>query len=191
MHWMTASLPPEMVTARSVLLGNISLATWTLAPVTSRISLILLPPFPMRLPHWLAGTTSLKVMGGRGTVPGEIRLLRSWHNNFYSLTPPSSASYLVEFVAYQCKCLENWFRISSDGDDSLRTGSVTDVNFRPALYICIVKIRKCFINCFLTSSRNLFTMSPFFPIILPTSWKLLFQIIPIWGTLFISELFLF
>ena len=31
----------------------------------------------MREPHWLAGTTSLKVMGGRGTVPGLIRLFRS------------------------------------------------------------------------------------------------------------------
>ena len=83
MHCITASLPPEMVTALSVLFGNISLATCTLAPVTSRISLILLPPFPIRLPHWLAGTTSLKVMGGRGTVPGEIRLLRSWHQQVW------------------------------------------------------------------------------------------------------------
>ena len=31
---------------------------------TSLISLILEPPFPMREPHWLAGTTSLKVTGG-------------------------------------------------------------------------------------------------------------------------------
>ena len=168
-----------MVTALSVLFGNISLATCTLAPVTSRISLILLPPFPIRLPHWLAGTTSLKVMGGRGTVPGEIRLLRSWHNNYYSLSPPSSAPYLVEFVAYQCKCLENWFRISSDGDDSLWTGAVTDVDFCPALRIKNIKNRKFIMNGFLTSSRNLFTMSPFFPIILPTSWRFLFEIIPI------------
>ena len=46
MHWMTASLLPLMVTARSVLLGSISLATCTLAPVTSRTSLILDPPLP-------------------------------------------------------------------------------------------------------------------------------------------------
>lgn len=32
---------------------------------TSRISLILQPPFPMREPHWLAGTTSRRVTGGR------------------------------------------------------------------------------------------------------------------------------
>lgn len=31
---------------------------------TSLISFILEPPFPMREPHWLAGTTSLKVTGG-------------------------------------------------------------------------------------------------------------------------------
>ena len=71
MHWMTASLLPLIVTALSVLFGNISLATWTLAPVTSLISLILLPPLPIRDPHWLAGTISLKVMGGFGT-PGEV-----------------------------------------------------------------------------------------------------------------------
>ena len=71
MHWMTASLLPLMVTALSVLFGNISLATCTLAPVTSRISFILLPPLPIRDPHWLAGTISLKVIGGFGT-PGEV-----------------------------------------------------------------------------------------------------------------------
>lgn len=31
---------------------------------TSRISLILEPPFPIRDPHWLAGTTSRNVTGG-------------------------------------------------------------------------------------------------------------------------------
>lgn len=35
------------------------------APRTSRISLILQPPLPMRDPHWLAGTTSRRVTGGR------------------------------------------------------------------------------------------------------------------------------
>lgn len=35
------------------------------APHTSRISLILQPPLPMRDPHWLAGTTSRRVTGGR------------------------------------------------------------------------------------------------------------------------------
>ena len=136
MHCITASLPPEMVTALSVLFGNISLATCTLAPVTSRISLILLPPFPIRLPHWLAGTTSLKVMGGRGTVPGEIRLLRSWHQQVWQsrqLRPVQT--HLVKFVADQCKCLENCFSISSDGDDSLWTASITNVNFGSALQV--------------------------------------------------------
>ena len=33
--------------------------------LTSRISLILQPPFPIREPHWLAGTTSRRVTGGR------------------------------------------------------------------------------------------------------------------------------
>ena len=59
----------------------------------SRISLIFEPPFPIRDPHWNrittwnqihhqltcdAGTTRRKVMGGRGTVPGDIKLLKSW-----------------------------------------------------------------------------------------------------------------
>ena len=47
-HWVIASLPPLMVTALSVEFGNISLATWIEAPVTSRISRILEPPFPKR-----------------------------------------------------------------------------------------------------------------------------------------------
>ena len=67
--------------------------TWIEAPVISRISLIFEPPFPIRDPHWNrittwnqihhqltcdAGTTRRKVMGGRGTVPGDIKLLKSW-----------------------------------------------------------------------------------------------------------------
>lgn len=69
MHWVMDSDVPEIVTALSVELGNISLATWMDAPVTSRISLILEPPFPMRDPHWLAGTMSRNVIGGLGTPP--------------------------------------------------------------------------------------------------------------------------
>ncbi len=77
-HWMTASQPPDIVTARSVELGSISLATCMEAPVTSLISLILEPPLPISEPHCEAGTTSRKVIGGLGTVPGDMRLLRSW-----------------------------------------------------------------------------------------------------------------
>lgn len=61
-----ASLVPEMVTALSVELGSISLATTTDAPVTSRISLIFEPPLPMREPHWEAGMIKRSVIGGRG-----------------------------------------------------------------------------------------------------------------------------
>ena len=62
-----ASLPPEMVTARSVELGSILLATWIEALVISLISLIFEPPFPMSEPHCEAGITRRKVIGGRGT----------------------------------------------------------------------------------------------------------------------------
>ncbi len=34
---------------------------------------------PMSEPHCEAGTTSLKVMGGLGTVPGLSRIFRSWN----------------------------------------------------------------------------------------------------------------
>lgn len=66
MHWVMASLVPDTVTARSVELGSISLATTTEAPVISRISLILEPPLPMSEPHCDAGMMSRSVMGGRG-----------------------------------------------------------------------------------------------------------------------------
>ena len=67
-----ASLIPEIVTALSVELGNISDATWILAPVTSRISFIFDPPLPIKEPHCDAGTISRKVIGGFGTVPDPI-----------------------------------------------------------------------------------------------------------------------
>lgn len=51
MHCVMASPVPDIVTARSVELGNISEATCIEAPVTSRISFILEPPFPIRDPH--------------------------------------------------------------------------------------------------------------------------------------------
>ena len=74
---MTASELPLMVTARSVELGSISEATWIEAPVTSLISLIFEPPLPISEPHCEAGTISLKVMGGRGTVAGETKFAKS------------------------------------------------------------------------------------------------------------------
>ena len=43
-----------------------------LAPVTSRISLILLPPLPINEPHWLAGTMRRRVMGGLGIPPAPL-----------------------------------------------------------------------------------------------------------------------
>lgn len=46
---------------------------------TSRISLILQPPFPIREPHWLAGTTMRRVTGGLlVAVLFVIELLMSW-----------------------------------------------------------------------------------------------------------------
>lgn len=78
---MIASLPPEMVTALSVELGSISLATWIDAPVTSLISLIFEPPFPISEPHCEAGTIKRRVIGGRGTE-GEVTRLERSSSNF-------------------------------------------------------------------------------------------------------------
>ena len=81
MHCVIASLPPEMVTALSVELGSISLATWIDAPVTSLISLIFEPPFPISEPHCEAGTIKRRVIGGRGTE-GEVTRLERSSSNF-------------------------------------------------------------------------------------------------------------
>ena len=42
---------------------------WLPLPLTSRISLILVPAFPISEPHWLAGMTRRRVTGGLETVP--------------------------------------------------------------------------------------------------------------------------
>ena len=60
------SLFPEIVTVFSVELTSISDATTIEAPVISRISLILDPPFPISDPHCEAGTNRRSVTGGRG-----------------------------------------------------------------------------------------------------------------------------
>lgn len=52
---------------------------WSLSSLTSLISLILEPPFPIREPHWLAGMTSRSVTGGLLlTVPLATKTDRSW-----------------------------------------------------------------------------------------------------------------
>lgn len=81
MHWVMASPVPDSVTALSVELGNISLATWIDAPVTSLISLILDPPFPINEPHWLAGTMSRRLIGGRGTPLPLLELSWNWEHH--------------------------------------------------------------------------------------------------------------
>lgn len=53
-----ASAVPLILTVLSVELGNKSEATFTIAPLASRISLIFTPPFPINDPHCDAGTIS-------------------------------------------------------------------------------------------------------------------------------------
>ena len=116
--------------------------------------------------------------GDGGRSPGRSSC---WGPDIKRITKFSSLheSHLVEFVADKSKCLENCFSISSHCHDPLGTASIADVNFGSALRLKNVWLfaRTSWVS--VTSSRNLFTMSPFFPIILPTSWRFLFEIIPI------------
>ena len=51
--------------------------------LTSLISFILAPPFPMREPHWLAGMTSRRVTGGLELmVPLATSAVRSWGGGY-------------------------------------------------------------------------------------------------------------
>jgi hypothetical protein len=57
-----ASAVPLILTVLSVEFGKRSDATFTIAPLASRISLIFTPPFPINDPHWDAGTISFSVV---------------------------------------------------------------------------------------------------------------------------------
>lgn len=70
---------------------------------TSRISLILVPAFPISDPHWLAGMTRRKVTGGLETLPpfaGAAQ--RSWGSGdtvsarYVPDTPPASLNNFPE-----------------------------------------------------------------------------------------------
>lgn len=71
-----------MVDASSCLQDDLWFLSPSLRTLTSRISLILEPPLPMREPHWLAGMTNLKVTGGLlVTVPLATNAARSWERD--------------------------------------------------------------------------------------------------------------
>ena len=134
MHCITASLPPEMVTALSVLFGNISLATCTLAPVTSRISLILLPPESRLCITTVGGVLTIL------TFSYERAALRGWNNQPQCdgrLRDPGrcdeAVEILLELVADESEGLE--YRLAGAGHCHypLRTRPVCDVDLGPAL----------------------------------------------------------
>lgn len=71
-----------MVDGSSCLQDDLWFLSPSLQTLTSRISLILEPPLPMREPHWLAGMTNLKVTGGLlVTVPLATNAARSWERD--------------------------------------------------------------------------------------------------------------
>lgn len=57
----------------------------SLCLLTSLISFIFAPPFPMREPHWLAGITSRRVTGGLELmVPLATNAARSWKGRIWN-----------------------------------------------------------------------------------------------------------
>ena len=135
-----ASLPPLMVTALSVELGSISLATWIDAPVTSRISLIFDPPLPISDPHWDAGTMSLKVIGGLVTVFGVTRFVKSSKKNWmwrlmekFVVCLCILVPYFFKFIADEGEGFVDGISVASDSDYTLWAGSITNVNFGSTL----------------------------------------------------------
>lgn len=65
-------------------------STWMLAPVTSRISLILEPPLPMSEPHCEAGTMSRSVMGARDPPPPPSLNCEHHCNMHYDIALPTT-----------------------------------------------------------------------------------------------------
>jgi len=131
-----ASLPPEIVTARSVEFGSISLATCIEAPVISLISLILDPPLPIRDPHCEAGTIKRKVIGGLGTEGEVTKAERSSSNLAQIRVNAFKMDWLVPITV------------------TIRSGQ------DPSVMLIFAPL----------SSLKRLTMSPFLPMILPTSF---------------------
>jgi hypothetical protein len=128
MQSIIESALPLIVTARSVELGNISLATWIDAPVASRISFIFEPPLPIRLPHCVAGTIRRMVIGGL-TVPFGRACMSCTH----AFNHKMPHTHLFEFFTNHRERLINRFRVARDGDNPFRTRPVGDVYFSRAL----------------------------------------------------------
>jgi len=76
MHWVICSALPLKVTARSVELGSISLATWMEQPVVWRISLIFEPLLPARMVAPRGGDCS-----ENGLL---VNLKRQWMQAYFS-----------------------------------------------------------------------------------------------------------
>ena len=84
----------------------------------------------------------------------------------------------LEFLADQRECLVDRLAAAYYCDYALWTRPVSDVNFCPTLQGNKFVGRQRTLSPQPTSSRNLFTMSPFLPIMLPTSynWKVIDRI---------------
>lgn len=188
MHCVTASLVPDIVTVRSVEFGSISEATCIEAPVTSRISLIFEPPFPINDPHWEAGTINRRVIGGLGTPPppppppAPLPWI-SWNcehhsSNFLQISVKALNIEFVGPVTVTIRSGHEPSEIFIFAPDCLEKKINQSINqsslerkFNREVILSIVNENWKFVFLKLTSSRNLFTISPFFPIMLPTSWK--------------------
>lgn len=113
---------------------------------TSRISLILQPPFPIREPHWLAGTTMRRVTGGLlVAVLFVIELLMSWarmweksgHFRLRRGQQPiiclCSVTNLFQLVNDHGECFKDGSGRTCQSDDPLGAVALRDVDASPAL----------------------------------------------------------
>lgn len=74
---------------------EVGLRGWDPLPLTSRISLILVPAFPISEPHWLAGMTRRRVTGGLEMLPPfAVAEQRSWAGRLWVGRAHASAARL-------------------------------------------------------------------------------------------------
>lgn len=109
-HWVMASDVPVNVTARSVELGSISLATWIEHPVTSRISFIFDPPLPIGWVDFCCYWWCFDVHGQSRagiTVDKEKKKVWDW-NSFYEAKNPFKSLKIMEKNG---RSLEIWFSL--------------------------------------------------------------------------------
>lgn len=140
---MDSAFPPN-VTARSVEFGNISLATWMVAPEISRISLILDPPLPINEPHWEAGTINRKVTGALAFWPcpfcgyqKKSKKKKEFKTFFQSKSISKVTHFVVELfelASNEQESRQNGVSVAGYGHNTLRTNAIWNADSGFALF---------------------------------------------------------